>query len=118
VDSQGQTARLAGQIQRRVATEYERRQTTVQQRRSREPLSFMAALSRSMPAAVIVQRYEWDGARVRITGFKPGATDLINVLKRAPDVTSARNNSRDLPPAMELGQPFDILVTFKAKAPA
>jgi hypothetical protein len=118
MQSQSQTAQLARQIQKRVVSEQLRRENLALLRQRQEPLRVLDILSKSLPDDAAVERFEWDGTSVRLTGYKKGSTDLQSVLGRVPEIASVRSNGSELPPQMELGQPFDLRLTFKNQSQA
>ncbi len=113
VQSQAQPARLAARIKQRVIVEHQRRDALISSRTQTEPLKILDVLSRNMPEGVYVERLSWDGQTARLTGYKKGSIDIQSSLARVPEIKSVRNSSSEVAPQMELGQPFDISLTFR-----
>ncbi len=55
-----------------------------------EPLRVLDGLSRALPSAAWVQRLNWDGAVVRVTGQQTEGVDVIGALRHDPMFTEVR----------------------------
>jgi hypothetical protein len=108
VEDHGQTAAIARQLRGRVLTEDTRRRDLLAQRQRHDPLPVLAAATRALPDTVWVQRLGWDGAQLRLLGFKSGGVDVVAALRRVPEFGAVRSVAVDVPDQASATQPFDV----------
>ena len=108
VDEHGQTAQTARLLRARVINEAARRQDLAARRSAQNPLPVLAETARALPDSVWVQRLAWDGARLRIGGYKPGSVDVVAALRRSPMFAEVRSSATDVPAQLETGQPYEL----------
>ncbi len=108
VEAHGQTAAMARLLRARVITEDARRRSLIERRIAHNPLPILAETTRVLPDTVWVQRLSWDGAKLRIAGYKPGSVDVVAALRRAPIFVEVRSSATDVPARSATGQPFEI----------
>ena len=87
-------------------------QTTNTQRRNAEPIAMMAVLQSSLPPGAWLQRLDWRGTTLRISGYRPANADISAALHRSgfavtrySDTTSTAQDT--------LGQPFEITLRIR-----
>lgn len=108
VEAHGQTAATARLMRARVVNEDARRRGLIARRNAHNPLPVLAETTRVLPDPVWVQRLSWDGAQLRIAGYKPGSVDVVAALRRAPIFTEVRSSATDVPAQSATGQPFEL----------
>ncbi len=77
-------------------------------RRSQDPLRVMANVGSVLPVGAWLQRYVWDGASVRLVGYRPAKTDVATALRRSGHFTEVRTTSDETQAAIPAGEPFDV----------
>lgn len=110
VAAQSDGVALAQRLRGRVAAEDARRAALVARRGANDPLPLLAAATAALPPPAWVQRAQWDGKSLRLTGFAPGI-DPVAALRRSPALGPVRAASADLAPDTAAGTPFDLAVT-------
>jgi len=108
IEAHGQTAATARLLRGRVVNEDARRRGLIDRRIAHNPLPVLAETTRELPDSVWVQRLSWNGAQLRIAGYKPGNIDAVAAMRRAPIFVEVRNSATDVPAQSALGQPFEI----------
>lgn len=86
----------------------------VERRSRREPVAVLAAATAAIPDGAWVQRFTWDGATVRLAGYKQKDVNVQATLRNSSSFTQVRNNSADDIAEIPAGQPFDISATFRS----
>lgn len=114
VETHGQAAATARVLRARVIGEDSRRRTMLAKRHD-DPLRVLAATSHALPDGVWVQRWSWDGAQLRLAGFKNGNTDVVATLRREPRFVAVRNAGVDIPAQSTAAQPFDVTVDLRPR---
>lgn len=77
-------------------------------RQAHDPQRSLVAVSRALPPGVWLQRYVWDGATVRLTGYKPPRTDVATALRRTGDFAEVRSLTDESQATVPAGDPFDL----------
>lgn len=77
-------------------------------RRHHDALGGLAATSEALPEGAWLQRFVWDGATVKITGYKPPRTDVASGLRRSGTFTDVRALNDEIQAEVPAGEPFDI----------
>lgn len=113
----GQTAATARQLRARVMAEDARRQAQVAQRRATDPLPLLADVTRALPDGAWVQRLSWDGAQLRIAGFKRAEVDVVAALRKLPRFGQVRSSGADVAARQEQGEPYDVTAMVKERTP-
>lgn len=114
VGAHGTTATTARRMRAQLVAEDAARRDWVAQRAATDPLALLSDLTRALPDSAWVQRLGWDGAQLRLTGFKRGGVDIIAPLRALPRFAAVRAAGNDVATAQAVGEPFDIT----AQAPA
>lgn len=117
VAANGERAATARQLRARVMAEDARRQAQVAQRRATDPLPLLAALTRALPDGAWVQRLGWDGAQLRLAGFKRAEVDVVAAMRRVPGLGQVRSSGADIAARQEQGEPFDVTATVPGRTP-
>lgn len=106
--------RPAAMIAQRKAQQLQRSDAlvqTVMKRRARHvPLRALEIVTRAMPAQAWVQRYNWNGDAIRLSGYKAKGVDLLKALRANPLIVEARNVSVEDLAEIPAGQPFDVIL--------
>jgi len=109
---------LAQRIRGRVAQEDRRRAAMVAERERREPLAVIAAANALLPQEAWAQRFQWDGARMRLSGFAPPAFDSVTALRKSAAFREPRAEAGELSAANNAFPPFDVSAAFmRGEAP-
>lgn len=108
VAEQAQAAGVARQIGQRILREDQRRALLVARRAARDPLAVLALATAALPDGAWVQCFAWNGATLRLTGYKNGDVDILAALRRQPAFADVRASSSDIPARQDQGQPFDV----------
>lgn len=77
-------------------------------RRNHDALAGLAATSEALPEGAWLQRYVWDGATLKLTGYKPPRTDVAGELRRSGAFADVRALNDDIQAEVPAGEPFDI----------
>lgn len=77
-------------------------------RTEHDALGGLAAVSRILPDGAWLQRYVWDGATVRLTGYKPAKTDIATALRRSGRFSEVRSLSDETQATVTASEPFDL----------
>lgn len=107
-DAQGDAVAVAQRARAGVRREVRAREAWAARRAAGEPLRVLAAATRALPREAWAQRYEWDGARVRLGGFARAGFDTVAAFRRSPEFVGVRTGTPEgttLTPATE---PFDL----------
>lgn len=81
---------------------------SLRRRSTHDALDGLAAVGEALPAGAWLQRYGWDGATVRLTGYKPPQTDVATALRRSGRFGAVRSMTDDGQEALPVGDPFDL----------
>lgn len=97
---------------RAITTRISRTQTVAEQlalrRRGHDALGTLTVLTRAMPDAAWVQRYSWDGATIRITGYRRPQADVAAALRSSGRFGDVRSANTEAVTEIQTGLPFDI----------
>ncbi len=88
------------------------RQTTEARARN-DMIGDMAAASAALPGEAWVQRYQWDGETLRLSGYMKPPVDLVAALRKAPRFANVRNASGDVQADILFGRPYDVVADLK-----
>lgn len=114
VEAQAPAVRVYRTIAARTARIDEITRTTSSRRSSHDALSDLAAVTVALPDSAWVQRYDWNGASLRIAGYLRPPTDLNAALGKSPRFTNVRASSADIQADIPIGQPYDVTADIKA----
>lgn len=97
--------RSVGTVAQRVAA----------RRAQREPLGALAATTIALPDGAWVQRYAWDGASVRLTGYRMRDADVAAALRRSDRFANVKTAQTDSMGETVTGQPFDLTAEIRGR---
>lgn len=83
--------------------------STVQRRRRQDALGDLAAATAALPDSAWVQRYEWDGRTLRLSGYLRPPVDVVAALGRDRRFANVRAGNGDVQAELPIGEPFDIV---------
>ena len=109
VDGQRPAVTVAQRITARMRAMNAHAQRAALQRQQREPLSTLAAITQAVPDGAWVQRYAWDGATLRLTGYRSRDTDVASALRKLPGFANVKSAQTDSIAETATGQPFDLV---------
>jgi hypothetical protein len=81
VEAQKSSVAVVNTLRHRVETETGRRRMLLRMRTQTAPLAVLAAVTRALPDSAYVQRFEWDGARLSLSGVAQPGTDVLAPLQ-------------------------------------
>lgn len=114
VTDQSLAANAARKLAASIQAEEQVRRDLATQRRRGDALGTLALTSRVLPAGVWVQRLSWDGAQLRISGYKPANSDVLKPLRDSGRFAAIRTTAADVATESSDGQPFDITAQLVA----
>jgi len=86
--------------------------TALNQRRdAQQPLRLMAKLGGVLPPQAWVQRFEWDGKQLRLTGYAAPGVNVVSTLKASGLFTGVRASRTETASEAETGRPFDLVLS-------
>lgn len=109
VSAQQPAVSAARAIAARIRADERRAITLAARRKSRDPLAALDAVISALPAGVQVERYEWDGASIRLSGTRPQDTDVAGALRRSGRFAGVRSAPSDLTQETPQGRPFALI---------
>ncbi len=115
VDSQRPAVTVAQRITAQMQAMNARAQHALLQRQQREPLSTLAAITQAVPDGAWVQRYAWDGATLRLTGYRSRDTDVASALRKLPGFSNIKSAQTDSIAETATGQPFDLVAEIEQR---
>ena len=110
VDAQRPSVAIAQRIRAtsRAADETIRR--SMARRASHDALGTLALVSAAIPDGAWVQRYDWDGVSLRLTGYRTQRADAAAALRRVPGFMSVKSVQTETQAETVAGQPYDLSV--------
>lgn len=90
--------------------------TTVARRQQQDALGDLATASAALPDGAWVQRYEWDGRTLRLSGYVRPPLDVVAALGSAPRFSNVRAGNGDVQAELPVGEPFDIIADLGRSA--
>lgn len=101
-------AQAAEKLRDATGAETVRRTALKERKRRNDPLPLLANLTQALPDEVWVQRLEWDGVTLRLSGWSMGGSDVLALVEADPLLRNARlEASSSVPNAQR--QPFEIV---------
>lgn len=101
---------------RRITGRMHADRTTVQRtaalRRTHDPIGSLALVGGLLPPGAWLQRYEWSGEGMRLTGYRPRQADVVGALRQSQRFATVKSASRETQPEVPAGQPFDLALVF------
>lgn len=85
----------------------------VHRRTANDALGTLGLVSAALPSGAWVQRYAWNGATLRLTGYRLRDADVLSVLRKQPAFARVRPTSSDVVAEIPAGQPFDVSITIR-----
>ena len=113
VEAQAPAVNAARTIARRIDTSQRSAQQLVLRREQQDVLQLLAAITAILPPKSWVQRFQWDGRVVRLTGYKREGIDVIGALRKSPILVDVRAANSDVVAEVPTGQPFDVTATVR-----
>jgi len=92
----------------------ERRAAALAGRRARhDPLAALDAALSALPPGVTIERYEWDGGAIRLSGTRPPETDVAGTLRQSGRFASVRSAPSDVAQESGDGRPFALVAMLR-----
>ena len=114
VESQEAPAMVADRLRRKVDAEALRRAAIVEQARH-TPLSAFAAVTAALPDTAWVQRFEWNGGTVHVTGWLKGPGDVVRLFDASPVLSRAHALTTNHPASANGVKTFDVAADVRAE---
>jgi hypothetical protein len=108
VDQQSPAVNAARAISKRMELAQNTAFQLAERRRRQDGVQILAEVSAVLPPQAWVQRFSWQGAEVRITGYKREGADVIGALRKSPLFDKVRASNAEVIAEIQSGQPFDI----------
>lgn len=83
-------------------------------RETQQPLRLMATVGGALPASAWVQRFEWDGKTLRLSGYAAPGVNVVAALKASGLFASVRASRSEAAADAESGRPFDLVLVPRA----
>ncbi len=107
VDAQAPGVAAARTIAQRITTFQQSAELLVRKRERQDAIRALEAVTRALPEQAWVQRYAWDGAAIRVSGYKRAGVDVASTLRKQ-GFSDVKSNNADASAELPTGQPFDI----------
>src|SRR6202012_5866854 len=96
-------------LQRRVEGENNRRRALLARAARDEPLRVLNAVTKALPDDAFVQRLEWNGATLHLSGEEVGDVDLTGAIRQTGVFANARNPGKEAVGAKPGLKSFEII---------
>jgi general secretion pathway protein L len=113
VDDQRAAVGAVLAVRGRVLNEERRRADILERRADGDPLRMLGVVTAAVPGGAWVDRLAFDGASVRLSGFRQQQVDVAAALRAAPGLTHVRSSETDVLTREAAGQPFDLTADLK-----
>ncbi|WP_421848477.1 PilN domain-containing protein [Novosphingobium sp.] len=80
-------------------------------RAAHQPLRLMAKVSGALPRRAWVQRFEWDGKSLRLSGYAAPGVNVVSALKASGLFASVRASRSEALAETGTGRPFDLVLS-------
>jgi general secretion pathway protein L len=104
-------------LRSRVLAEEARRSEILAARKRTEPLRVLDEVSRYLPDGAWVERFNWNGQTIRLSGYRREGVDVAANLRQAPDFADVRNAASDVGGGAAAGIPFDVSIQVRQPLP-
>lgn len=112
VEAQAPAVAAARGISARISGTQRRAMELAERRRQRDALAVLAAATRVMPPAAWVQRFTWDGSRLRLAGYRRPQADVAAALRASEQFVEVKSNNAEAIAELPTGQPFDLTARY------
>lgn len=117
VDAQAPALNAVRRIEDRVIGNARVVQALNLRRTEQPPLRLMAIVNSAMPGRSWIQRFEWDGKALRLSGYAAPGVKVVSTLKTSGLFASVRASRAEAVAESETGRPFALVLTPR-KEPA
>ncbi|GAA0528317.1 hypothetical protein FHS83_002294 [Rhizomicrobium palustre] len=107
IDAQQTSIAVANALHRRVVVENQQRRLLLQRRTETSPLAMLATVTNALPDGAYVQRFEWDGVRLRLAGVVQPNTDAVAQLRSSAVLRKVLYSNS---PKQAEGGPFEVSI--------
>lgn len=90
-------------------------QRSARRRGRSEPLALLELATTTVPDGAWVQRLTWNGATLRMTGYRSRDADVAAALRKMPGVATVKSTRSDTMTENAAGQPFDLIATMEVR---
>lgn len=118
VDAQAPSLGVVRRIEDRLLGNARQVNLLSQRREAQQPLRLLAKVGGALPPQAWVQRFEWDGRQLRLSGYGAPGVNVVSTLKASGLFSGVRASRTETVAETETGRPFDlVLVARKENAP-
>jgi len=111
VDTQAPALTAVRRIDDRLLGNAGQVNTLNQRREAHQPLRLMAKVGGALPPKAWVQRFEWDGKQLRLSGYAAPGVNVVSVLKASGLFAGVRASRSEAVAETETGRPFDLVLS-------
>jgi hypothetical protein len=104
-------------LKTRILAEEARRGEILAARKRTEPLRLLDEVSRYLPDGAWVERFNWNGQTIRLSGYRREGVDVAADLRPAPDFADVRNTASEVGGGAAAGVPFDVSIRLRPARP-
>jgi len=115
VDAQAPALNAVRQIEGRLKRNSALIETLRSRRELQQPLRTLARLGAALPAKSWVQRMEWDGTTIRVSGYAMGDVNPIKAVKASGAFYAVRTGRGEAASEAAGGKPFDLSASLREK---
>ncbi|MBX9665291.1 PilN domain-containing protein [Novosphingobium sp.] len=116
VDAQAPALNAVRRIEDRVIGNARVVQSLNARRTEHQPLRLMARVGSAMPERAWIQRFEWDGKTLRLSGYAAPGVKVVAALKASGLFASVRASRAEAVAESETGRPFELVLTPRKEA--
>ncbi|GEN99029.1 hypothetical protein NSE01_08620 [Novosphingobium sediminis] len=110
VDAQAPALNAVRRIEDRVIGNAHLVKALNAKRTEHPPLRLMAAVGSVLPDRAWIQRFEWDGKTLHLSGYAAPGVNVVSALKASGLFASVRANRAEALAETETGRPFDLVL--------
>lgn len=118
VDAQAPALGVVRRIEDRVIGNAHLVRALNARRTEHPPLRLMAIVGGVLPDEAWIQRFEWDGKSLRLSGYAAQGVNVVSALKASGLFASVRASRSETLTETEAGRPFDLVLIPRAEGGA
>lgn len=91
-------------------------QSLIARRAQHDAVSMLGEVALRLPKQAWIQRLQWDGTALRLTGYKRREADVVAAFRASPLLADVRTANSDVSAELPVGQPFDLAARIRGGA--
>lgn len=115
VDSQSTALGAVRRIEDRLRDNARKVEALRNKREQQQPLRTLARLGAAMPQQSWIQHLEWDGAKIRVSGYAAKDVNAVAAVKASGAFSGVRASRAEALAETVAGQPFDFSASLQEK---